>query len=196
VSSLRPHVTVPHEARGAFAAALPALVGVWALAEFYLSLGPSPALQLLHSKNLLWGGVVIFMLTGLGAAASAAVARKSPAGLMLGWLRHSDRRRLGDVRPIETDTPAVLFVGTAVPGLGFGSAFVGLPRHSRAGRFRRPDGAHHRDLHRQLSRNWHSGRDRRHRNITLRVAQDRACLLRGRRSAGCGRGQPPDPSNG
>src|SRR3954452_19262342 len=74
----------PARARGAFAAALPALVGVWALAALYLSLGPSLAAQLLHSKNLLWGGVLIFLLTGLGAAASAAVARKSPSGVMLG----------------------------------------------------------------------------------------------------------------
>jgi MFS family permease len=64
VSSLRPHVNVPQWARGAFAAALPALVGVWALAGLYLSLGPSLAAQLLHSTNLLWGGVLIFLLTG------------------------------------------------------------------------------------------------------------------------------------
>jgi MFS family permease len=45
VSSLRPHVSVPHAARGAFATAVPALVGTWALAGFYLSLGPSLAAQ-------------------------------------------------------------------------------------------------------------------------------------------------------
>src|SRR5205823_4057768 len=60
VSSLRPHVSVPGAARGAFATASPALVGIWALAGFFLSLGPSLAAQLLHSKNLLWGGILIF----------------------------------------------------------------------------------------------------------------------------------------
>jgi hypothetical protein len=50
-------------------AALPALVGAWALAGVYLSLGPSLAAEQLHSRNLLWGGVLIFLLTGLGAAA-------------------------------------------------------------------------------------------------------------------------------
>src|SRR4051794_33103724 len=39
-SSLRPHIGVPPEARGAFAVATPCLVAVWALAGFYLSLGP------------------------------------------------------------------------------------------------------------------------------------------------------------
>jgi predicted MFS family arabinose efflux permease len=128
VSSLRPRVTVPHGARGAFAAALPALVGVWALAGFYLSLGPSLALQLLHSKNLLWDGVLIFLLTGLGAAASAAVARKSPAGVMLGGCVTLIVGAAVTFASIETGAPAMLYLGTAVAGLGFGSAFVGAYR--------------------------------------------------------------------
>src|SRR3954451_16603179 len=84
VSSVRPHVSVPQAARCAFATAVPALVGIWALAGFYLSLGPSLVAQLLHSKNLLWGGVLIFLLTGVGAAASALLARKNPSAVMLG----------------------------------------------------------------------------------------------------------------
>ena len=115
-------------ASGAFAAALPALVGVWALAGLYLSLGPSLASQLLHSKNLLWGGVLIFLLTGLGAAASAALARKSPSGVMLGGCITLIVGALLTFVSIETGTSAVLFLGTAVAGLGFGSAFVGAYR--------------------------------------------------------------------
>jgi MFS family permease len=132
VSSLRPHVTVPHGARRAFAAALPALVGMWALAGLYLSLGPSLALQLLHSKNLLWGGVLIFLLTGFAAAASAAVARKSPEGVMLGGCVTLIVGALVTFASIATGAPAVLFVGTVVAGLGFGSAFVGAYRSTVA----------------------------------------------------------------
>jgi hypothetical protein len=68
---------------GAFAAALPCLVGLWALGGFYLSLGPSLATQLLHSRNLLWGGILIFLLGGLGTAATGALAKMSPARVML-----------------------------------------------------------------------------------------------------------------
>src|SRR5436190_3337773 len=128
VSSLRPHVNVPHGARGAFATALPALVGVWALAAIYLSLGPSLAAQLLHSKNLLWGGLLIFVLTGLGAAASAALARKRPSGVMLGGCVTLIAGALMTFASIQTGAPSVLFLGTAVAGLGFGSAFVGAYR--------------------------------------------------------------------
>ena len=101
---------------------------MWALAGFYLSLGPSLASQLLHSKNLLGGGVLIFLLTGLGAAASAAVARKSPAGVMLAGCVTLIAGALVTFAATETSTPVVLFVGTAVAGLGFGSAFVGAYR--------------------------------------------------------------------
>ena len=86
-------------------------------------------MQLLHSKNLLWGGVLIFLLlTGLGVAASAAVARKSPAGVMLGGCVTLIVRAAVTLASIETGAPAMPFVGTAVAGLGFGSAFAGAYR--------------------------------------------------------------------
>ncbi len=128
VSSLRPHVSVPRAARGAFATAVPALVGIWALAGFFLSLGPSLAAQLLHSKNLLWGGVLIFLLTGLGAAASALLARKNPSMVMLGGCLLLIIGALMTFASIETGTAAVLFGGTAIAGLGFGPAFMGAYR--------------------------------------------------------------------
>src|SRR3954462_8683956 len=128
VSSLRPHVGVPQAARGAFATAVPALVGIWALAGFYLSLGPSLAAQLLHSTNLLWGGLLIFLLTGLGAAASALLGRKNPSAVMVGGCVVGIVGASVTVASIETGTSAVLFVGTAIPGLGFGPAFMGAYR--------------------------------------------------------------------
>src|SRR6185437_8187285 len=84
LSSLRPHVSVPPEARGAFAVATPCLVAVWALAGFYLSLGPSLAAQQTHSHNLTWGGVLILLFTGLGAGGSIALAKREPSRVMLG----------------------------------------------------------------------------------------------------------------
>ena len=128
MSSLRPHVSVPQAARGAFATAVPALVGIWALGGFYLSLGPSLAAQLLHSKNLLSGGILIFLLTGLGAAASALLGRKNPSAVMLGGCLVLIVGALVTFASIETGTSAVLFVGTAIAGLGFGPAFMGAYR--------------------------------------------------------------------
>ena len=128
IGSLRPRVTVPREARGAFAVAAPGLVAVWALGGFYLSLGPSLAAQLLHSENLLWGGVLIFLLTGLGAAASAGFRKTNPPTVMLGGCLALVTGALITFAAIETTTSAVLLVGTAVAGLGFGPAFMGAYR--------------------------------------------------------------------
>jgi MFS family permease len=132
VSSLRPHVSVPQAARTAFATAVPALVGMWALAGFYLSLGPSLAAQLLHSNNSLWGGILIFVLTGLAATASALSARKNPSAVMLGGCLVLIVGALVTFASIETGTSAVLFVGTAIAGLGFGPAFMGAYRNTVA----------------------------------------------------------------
>ena len=86
---------------------MPALIGMWALAGFYLSLGPSLAVQLLHSKNLLSGGILIFLLTGLGAAASAVLAETNPSGVMLGGCLALIAGALVTFAAIETSTAAV-----------------------------------------------------------------------------------------
>jgi len=131
-SSLRLKVSVPRAARGAFVAALPALVGTWALAGAYLSLGPSLAAQLLHSKNLLWGGILIFLLTGLGALASAVLAKRDPSTVMLGGCLALIVGALVTLASIQTGTPVALFIGTAVAGLGLGPAFMGAYRSTIA----------------------------------------------------------------
>jgi MFS family permease len=132
MSSLRPRISLPAATRGAFAATVPALIGMWALAGLYLSLGPSLALQLLHTENLLWGGILIFLLTGLAAAASALLAKQNPSGVMLGGCFALIAGAVVTFAAIETSTAAVLFVGTAVAGLGLGSAFMGAYRSTVA----------------------------------------------------------------
>jgi MFS family permease len=130
--SMRPKVSVPCAARGAFVAALPALVGTWALAGVYLSLGPSLAAQLLHSENLLWGGILIFLLTGLGAIASAVLAKRDPSTVMLGGCLALILGALVTLASIQTGTPVALFIGTAASGLGLGPAFMGAYRSTIA----------------------------------------------------------------
>jgi MFS family permease len=77
---------------------------------------------------LLWGGILIFLLTGLAAAASTLLARKNPSAVMLGGCLVLIVGALMTFASIETGTSAVLFVGTAIAGLGFGPAFMGAYR--------------------------------------------------------------------
>ena len=115
VSSLRPHVSVPRTARDAFATAVPALMGIWGLAGFHLSLGPSLAAQLLHSQNLLWGGLLIFLLTGLAAAASALLSQET-----LHLTLHDPARETPKQKPAYAKAPARAKPVEHPPGVLYG----------------------------------------------------------------------------
>jgi MFS family permease len=101
LASLRPRVAVPRQGRGAFAAAVACFVAVWALGGLYLSLGPSLAPQATSSPNLLWGGLVIFLLCGTRAAAVLVLAASVPGrrcwlaacSCSRAWRRRSARSR-------------------------------------------------------------------------------------------------------
>jgi hypothetical protein len=111
-----------------FARAVPALVAVWALGGFYLSLGPNLAAQLSRSHNLMWGGAVAFLLTGVGAATALAVRNVRPATVMLGGCLALMVGTGVSVAAIETGSAAVLLLSTGLAGLGFGPAFLGAYR--------------------------------------------------------------------
>jgi MFS family permease len=119
---------VPRPARGTFARAAPCLIAVWALGGFYLSLGPSLAAQLSGSHNLLWGGLITFLLTGLGAVTSLAFRNSAPTAVMLGGCLGLLAGAAVTAAAIVASTPALLLLGTAVAGLGFGPGNLGAYR--------------------------------------------------------------------
>ena len=103
LASLRPRIAVPRQARGTFAAAVPCIVAGWALGGLYLSLGPSLAAQVTGSPNLLWGGLVIFLLCGTGAAAAFALRNADSRADDAGRLPVPARGHGGDVRRDRDD---------------------------------------------------------------------------------------------
>jgi hypothetical protein len=128
LASLRPRVAVPRQARGTFAMALPCLIAVWMTSGFYLALGPSLAAQVLHSPDLLWGGLVIFLLNGVGTAATVVARRASgPATMLAGCLLLLTGIAV-TLAAIETASAPTLLAGTAVAGSGFGAAMLGAFR--------------------------------------------------------------------
>jgi predicted MFS family arabinose efflux permease len=132
LASLRPRVAVPRGARGAFATAVPSIVAVWALGGLYLSLGPSLAAQATGSQNLLWGGMVIFLLCGTGAATAFALRNISSRTAMLTGCLFLLAGMATTCGAIATTTSAAFLVGTAVAGVGFGPAFLGAFRMTTA----------------------------------------------------------------
>jgi MFS family permease len=128
LASLRPRVAVPRQARGTFAIALPCLIAVWMTSGFYLALGPSLAAQVLRSPDLLWGGLVIFLLNGIGTAATVALRGASgPAAMLAGCLALLAGTAV-TLAAIQATSAAAFLAGTAVAGAGFGSAMLGTFR--------------------------------------------------------------------
>src|SRR5580693_6476081 len=125
LASLRPTIAVPRQARGTFAGAVPCFVATWALGGLYLSLGPSLAAQATGSPNLLWGGLVIFLLCGTGAAAAFALRGISSRAMMLAGCLSLLAGMAVTFGAIVTTTSAAFLIGSAVAGVGFGLAFLG-----------------------------------------------------------------------
>ncbi len=141
LASLRPNVRVPVQSRAALLLVAPATIASWALGGFYLSLMPT-IVAVTMGVSVPWvGGVVVavLMLTG---AVSVGVLRHLPARrlLVIGTISLS----LGvavTLLGIQQHSTAMLFLGTTIAGIGFGSSFAGvlstlLPTaeaHQRAG---------------------------------------------------------------
>ena len=132
LASLRPHVAVPRAARGTFAGAVPCMVAGWALGGLYLSLGPSLAAAATGSPNLLWGGLVIFLLCGTGAIAAFALRSLSPRAAMLAGCLCLLAGMAVTFGAIATTTSPAFLTGTTVAGVGFGLAFQGSFRRITA----------------------------------------------------------------
>ena len=128
LASLRPRVGVPRQARRTFATAGLCLFAVWALGGLYLSLGPSLAAQVTGSRDLLWGGLMAFLLTGVAAMATAAFRGLTPRTAMLTGCLVLLAGLAVTFAAIATTSAAALLAGTAVAGVGFGLAVLGANR--------------------------------------------------------------------
>ena len=123
-----PRISVEPAVRREFVATLPILVAGWAVAGFYLSLGPSLASQLAASSNRVLGGLAIFLLADIGAVAivltrSWATARAMMVGgVILG------AGLVVAVAAIALSSPLLFFAATALTGVGFGPAWLGVLR--------------------------------------------------------------------
>ena len=123
-----PRISVEPAVRREFVATLPILIAGWAVAGFYLSLGPSLASQLAASSNRVLGGLAIFLLADIGAVAivltrSWATARAMMVGgVILG------AGLVVAVAAIALTSPLLFFAATALTGVGFGPAWLGVLR--------------------------------------------------------------------
>ena len=125
---LMPRVGVERAVRPAFLAAVPCLVAGWAVGGFYLSLGPSLALRLAGSSNRLIGGLAIFALAGVGAVCIVgARSWPAPRNMLLGSIALVIGLAV-TVGAVAVSSVGLFFAATAITGVGFGVAWLGILR--------------------------------------------------------------------
>jgi MFS family permease len=128
LASLVPNASVSPRARPMFFRVLPCLVALWALSGFYLSLGPGLAASITGSGNLMWGGLVIFLLCGCGGLA-VVLARAATARSAMLWGCAALFIGVGlTFASIATSTFPLFVAGSIVAGAGFGLSFLGAFR--------------------------------------------------------------------
>ena len=128
LASLRPRVGVPRQARRTFATAGLCLFAVWALSGLYQSLGPSLAAQVTGSRDLVWGGLLVFLLTGVAAGVTVAVRGVRPRTAMLAGCLVLLAGLAVTFAAIAVTTAAAFLAGTAVAGVGTGLTLLGVNR--------------------------------------------------------------------
>ena len=128
LASLRPHVSVPVQARRALAQLTPVNIAAWALGGFYFSLMPSLIRAVTGITSPAIGGLVVAALT-FTAAVAVLLLRTTPAERMLrGGIPALAIGVAITLAGIQTRYVALVLLGTVVSGVGFGTAFSGTIR--------------------------------------------------------------------
>jgi predicted MFS family arabinose efflux permease len=123
-----PRISVEPAVRREFVATLPILVAGWAVAGLYLSLGPSLASQLAASSNRVLGGLAIFLLADIGAVAIVITRSWTTTRAMMVGGVILGAGLIVAVAAIALTSPLLFFAATALTGVGFGPAWLGVLR--------------------------------------------------------------------
>ncbi|MFS0718599.1 hypothetical protein ABC337_06295 [Arthrobacter sp. 1P04PC] len=126
--SLMPEARIPGSARKTMAATMPVAAATWALAGFYLSLGPALAHAITRDNSVLVGGLALFALFVPGALAILVVRRRSDRTTLLTGVVSLITGISLTVLAVLLGSAPLYFAGTVVAGVGFGSGYFGAMR--------------------------------------------------------------------
>jgi MFS family permease len=141
LASLKPHLKLPRATREPLLLALPVLVAVWALAAFYGVLSPLLIRTLLGWSSPLLGGLGLFVVAACGGIAILILQHREPKQMMTFGVASLLAGVAIAIASLSYNSITFFFLGTAVAGVGFGTAFQGAVRtvvtlaapHERAG---------------------------------------------------------------
>ena len=139
--SMVPRVAVPPAARKEFAAAAPVVAAVWMLAGLSGGLAPSMVRSVFHLDSGLLNGLTGFIAPAVSAVVGLSFARVSPRRAMTIGIYASIVGAIGIIGGVYAESLAIMIIGQAVAGVGFGASFTAAlrliiplaPAHQRAG---------------------------------------------------------------
>ena len=140
-ASLVPRFSVPAATRQPLLVAIPVLIAAWSLAGFYAALGPTIVHAVLGLDSSLLGGIALFVLAASGGTAVLLLQRFDPRAMMAAGSTALFVGVAFTVLALSMHSTLGFFLGTALAGIGFGTAFQGAIRtvvpfaqpHERAG---------------------------------------------------------------
>jgi len=141
IASLRPHVSVPAQARGALIRITPVTIATWALGGFYFSLMPALVRAATGVTSPFVGGLVVSALTFSGALSVLSLRSVATGRILGGGIIALATGVAITLAGVHAQLVWLMLAGTIVSGTGFGATFSGTMRtilplakiHERAG---------------------------------------------------------------
>jgi hypothetical protein len=127
-ASLRPHVSVPKQARRALARLTPVTIASWALGGFYFSLMPSLVRVATGVTLPIVGGLVVSALTLSGALSVLTLRPVAAKRILGGGIIALASGVAITLAGVQAQLVWLMLVGTILSGAGFGAAFSGTMR--------------------------------------------------------------------
>lgn len=139
--SLIPRITFPPATRREFAAATPVIAAVWMLAGLSGGLAPSMVRSVFHLNSGLLNGLAGFTAPAASAVIGLVFARVDSRRAMTIGIYASVVGAIGIISGVYAGSLAIMIVGQAIAGVGFGASFTAALRlifplaaaHQRAG---------------------------------------------------------------
>ena len=139
--SLIPRVAIPPATRREFTAAAPVIAAIWMLAGLSGGLAPSMVRSVFLLDSGLLNGLSGFIAPATSAVIGLAFARVDPRRAMTIGIYASIVGAIGIISGVFAGSLAIMFIGQAIAGVGFGASFTAALRlifplaaaHQRAG---------------------------------------------------------------
>jgi hypothetical protein len=128
LASLRPHISVPAQARHVLVRLTPLTIASWALGGFYFSLMPALVRVATGVSLPVIGGLVVSALTLSGAISVLSLRTAAPGRMLSGGIPALALGVAITLAGVRAQLVWLMLFGTVVAGIGFGAAFAGTLR--------------------------------------------------------------------